>query len=488
MIYFSRVKVSMLKTTIFNKWLLALVLLISFILRFYNLGYSNFYGDETKTFYLDKTVTSREFFLNQRKGPVQFLVVWGVEKIIGGNDEFWTRLPFAVAGFGATIAFYFLVKELFNNRIALVSTSLFSLNGFYIAFARTIQYQSFLLLFGLLSILYALYYLKSIENSRIFYAVASAIFLGLAYLSHFDAVFFGVAVGFIFIQKLIKNKAVWKEILLYHVTPFFLIIGLFYVPYIVGGYFDTHTSDYLGRRLLGNSFAQNLSWYTFWIYNPTILWGFLMSFMFVYFFKQARWKRHLVMVWFLTGFIALEFIFSNPGTHILNYFLPLTILVSIEIIDIYDWISNRNFTNFIKIYVFGLVLIFSCLFVIDVRTFLVDGYPWDSNQVSKKYHLFLYGFAYNRGWDQIRSYFSTQNGVKGVWTNDNDTIAEYYLRGIDYTPPGSNFIPQYYVHVYNNQEFVYLTQKFEDEFLVNYNLQREFFVNERLTSAVYRHK
>ena len=130
--------------------ILVFILVLSFLIRFVGVGYSNFYGDETKVFYLDKTIPAFEFFMDQRKGPMQFFVVWLVEKFSGVPDELYTRLPFAFAGFLSVVVFYLLSKKLFNDKVALLSTILFSFSGFNIAFSRTVQYQSFLILLAYL--------------------------------------------------------------------------------------------------------------------------------------------------------------------------------------------------------------------------------------------------------------------------------------------------------------------------------------------------
>ena len=62
----------------FYKYLLLSVLLISaFYLRFANLGYSDFQGDEIKALLLpDSGQTISDFLLTQRKGPMQFFVTY----------------------------------------------------------------------------------------------------------------------------------------------------------------------------------------------------------------------------------------------------------------------------------------------------------------------------------------------------------------------------------------------------------------------------
>ncbi len=478
-------------------WFIPL-LVVSLYTRFSGLGYSHFYGDEVKTFYLDKTIPAAQFFLNQRKGPFQFLVVWIMEKFTGGYDEFLTRVPFALAGFLSVIVFYVLVNKLFGSKVALISSTLFSLSGFNIAFSRTIQYQSFLILFGLLSIYFCLLYLKEERKKRLLYAAVSSVFLALSYLSHYDAVFLNIVVGFLLIRKLTKAnnngdlKNTVKEILLYYILPFLIIIIPFFIPYIAGGFFHDLTQSYIGRRLFGVAFDPNHSGYTFWVYNPSLVWIGLLVFVLPYFFRKISWEQQMVMLWFLTAFITFELVFSNPGTHIHNYFIPLFILIGLGIDSLYNWIPRYGVK---LLYTFTLVLGFSWLTFVSLNVFVPssnNGYPWKSakiglharSRINKSFHLFLYGFTYNRGWDQISKYFDNLEGVRGVYTNDNDTLAQYYLYGLDYTPPGANFLPQYYVHVFNNQEFNDI-----DPFdLTLYEKQQEFFVNGDLASIVYKLK
>ncbi|MFC1722177.1 glycosyltransferase family 39 protein [Patescibacteria group bacterium] len=331
--------------------ILFFVLFVSFFLRFWQLGFSHFYGDETKTFYLDKTVSATKYLLDQRKGPVQFLAVWVMEKVVGGYDEFYTRLPFAWAGFLSVLVLYLLLDKIFNKRVALIGTTLFGLNGFYIAFSRTTQYQSFLVFFGLLSIYFGyLYYESSLKNKNQ-YLVLSAVMLAGAYLCHYDALFFDVAVGFILLKKIFEDKRSVIEILKYFLVPFLVVISIFYVPYYIYGYYVSNTANYVGRRLVGKDLLQNLSWYTFWIYNPQIIWAFLSVFIVPYFYKQSSWKRNFVLFWFLFSIIFFEFIFSNPGTHIHNYFLPFMILVSLGINDVYIFLKSNVYENVFLLFI-----------------------------------------------------------------------------------------------------------------------------------------
>jgi hypothetical protein len=106
----------------------------------------------------------------------------------------------------------------------------------------------------------------------------------------------------------------------------------------------------------------------------------------------------------------------------------------------------------------------------------------DTAEKKANVQLFLYGFPYNRAWDQVRDYLYAQEGVRNIYTNDNDTIAQYYLRKFDYTPPGANYFPQYYIDVANNQEF----RTTDVLLLENYVVEKEFFVDRTRSLVLYR--
>ena len=449
---------------------LSILLFVSGYLRFTQLGYSDFYGDETKTLYFRKDVSASNFLLNQRKGPVQFVSSWVVEKVTGGFNEANIRFPFALAGLLSVVAVYILVRLLFGFKSALISTALFSLNGFMIAFSRTAQYQSFLILFGLLSIIFAYLFFKELVLKNRLSLFLSAFFLGLAFLSHYDAVFFGLVTIFILAQKVISDKSVFKSVILFFVLPFVLIISTFYIPYITSGYFQKNTINYINKRVSGKEYKPNNSYNTYKIYNPSygspiILFFGLLSFIFL-----KSWKRYMLLVWFGVPFLLFEIVFSNPGTHILNYVIPLIIFSGVFLNELIRFLGSRVkvFHGYLVIFIFILVVAVSQAQVFV--PFLNDGYPWIGNKVNNKYNLFLYGFSYNRGWRQVRGYF-LQNGMpRSFYTNDNITIGEWYLRGIPSKIITDSQFPEVYISVNNNHEY-----RIEDkEVLGRYEIIKDF--------------
>ena len=128
---------------------------VSLVLRLVDLGYSNLQGDEILTLCRVTDYKSPyqlfAFLLRQAKGPVQYLITCTFSIFDPTfSSELALRLPFAIANLLALVCFFLLVYRLFTLRAAIYSTFLLAANGIFIAFARIVQYQSFVILGGLL--------------------------------------------------------------------------------------------------------------------------------------------------------------------------------------------------------------------------------------------------------------------------------------------------------------------------------------------------
>lgn len=468
----------LLKKLGFEKIFLVVLLLLSFFVRVSGLGYSHYYGDEIKTLYLDKTVTASKFLLDQRKGPVQFIATWFMEKISGGYDEAWIRLPFAFASVISVIAFYFVVKKLFGKNPAYYSTTIYAFSGFSVAFGRTAQYQSFLMLFGFLSILFVL---LSVERRKRIYLPIAALFWVLSVYSHYDGVFFLIP-AFLFYTL---SKEDFITFIKYFFLPALFLLVPFYLPYVLKGYLASNTVNYVSRRMSGSGYLPNNSAYTVSVYNPFNIFLMLTLPGLISFFAKGNRKIFMVQIWFVAALGFYEVFIKNPGTHIQNYLVPLIILSGYVIS-----ISGRYVRYIASILLPLYIGISFYTFVPSLNT----GYPWKQsnvlglnlNKIEKKYQLFLYGFPYNRGWDQIKVYFDKKKDVNGVYTNDNDSYADFYLRGFAYTRPGPNFLPRYYIHILDSQEIDNPKEGFLPANITKYNLETEFYVGGTKVSQVYR--
>lgn len=418
--------------------LLGLLLFFSAFIRFYQLGYSHFYGDEIKTLYLRKDVSALNFLMDQRKGPGQFMLSWVAEKVSGGYSEFWIRFPYAVAGTLLVLVFYLFVKQNFGINVGMFSAILFSLNGFYIAFSRTAQYQVLYMLFGFLCLVFAK---KYVTKNQFWLLLVSAVCFALSLLCHYDALFFLLPLFFITSKKsFLKTVFLGLSISL-----------LFYIPNIYLGFFETNTFGYISMRLVGENYLKNNSLYTMLVYSPFYLYLIsLFGLFWVAVLKVQHYYKSMLILWTATPFLVFQFLISNPGTHIHNFMFPAIIVAGLGLNYIYSRFSKVRYfllpTILVLITLFYLVQVWVYVPVFN------KGYPWRVNRASNEYHLYLYGFPYNRGWDKVGDIFKTYKGIRNFYTNDNETVAEYYLYGLPYIAPGHGFLPQYYVQVDFPQE------------------------------------
>lgn len=253
------------KSTFYSVYLLPFYFFIvySVFVRYQGLGYSNFQGDEINPLdYLGdikgSNIPLAEFFqylLNQKRGPMQYIINYINTGIFGYTDEYHVRLPFFFFGVLAFVTFFILARKIFNSKSAFWTVLILSMNGLYIAFARITQYQSFMYLTVPVSVFLYIYGFYK----RKFYIIAiSGLLLSMNLLGHYDTLSVGPFFAAFLISYLIKNIKDYKFVILSSLLflVFFLVPALsFYVPFLTGEYYSESTSEYLGRRLEWSQFV-----------------------------------------------------------------------------------------------------------------------------------------------------------------------------------------------------------------------------------------
>ena len=134
---------------------LACVLLLGGVLRLTNLGYSEFQGDEARVLLRAGEVLAgypNALYVHQ-KPPGEILMVAALFAQAGEINELWARLPFALAGLGALAAALLLGRRWAGLVGSAVAAALLAVDGYMIAFARIVQYQSIVILASLLLLL-----------------------------------------------------------------------------------------------------------------------------------------------------------------------------------------------------------------------------------------------------------------------------------------------------------------------------------------------
>jgi Dolichyl-phosphate-mannose-protein mannosyltransferase len=444
---------------------LATILCLGFVtlwLRLVNLGYSDYQGDEIKALATPASGQSLvDFLLEQRKGPTQFVISYLMQKVYPALDnEFFTRLPFALAGIIAIGVFYLLVEMHFGKRIALTAALLLSINGLLVGLSRIVQYQSFVILFSLLT----LYFFSLAGQSRRWQVIG--IYLGMvcwatALLTHYDGIFIAPMAIYLLARWFrSKNDLPGSARLKHLILPALLAIALlamFYGPYLVA--LSGSTLGYFSLRIAGEGDGAGTpsSLFTFKLYNPLLATVVYLVFGALSLFRIRKlWS---VWLWFLFPWFILEVLLADPGTHIYTYVIPATILVAegIEICASFAgrWIKNQKGESLVYA---GVAVILVFLALISHLIFIDHSpeYPWEERRIlfwtvgkpDPEYRMWVFGFPYNRQWEAIGEYVSSQAGTGYYATNENKSIAEYFVPyPFDINRAG------YYIHIYHPQSF-----------------------------------
>jgi len=495
------------------------IAIISFVLRFINLGYSDYQGDEIRALYLPADGQSfSEYIIDQRKGPVQFIITYLIKMVgISYDNQFLVRLPFAIAGFLAVIFFFKLIKIHFGKKVAFYSSIFFATNGFLVAFSRIAQYQSFVVFF-MITALYFLSLANVDERYKKKGIYLGLIFWALSILSHYDGVFIFPFVFYLLLTWFKKSDIAKKDKLVTFLCAGTISLALllsFYIPFVSS--LSDETMDYWSGRISGDGLGKMASSkYLFTVYQPvysihiyTVLFilgaGFIsLGLLSKYILKIKKLpnfireflthttelmemiqrdslKIYFFLVWIFVSVAFYEKFVHVPGTHIYNYLIPMFVVLAFGLIT-FESIA-------FKVFEIGLVKMFnlvgSCilLFFLSAQSYaiFVDNfreYPWEEenfliwrfSKPNQEYNLTMFGFPYFRDWEGIRDFTKAHPEATLYLTNEKRMITEYYL-GLKRGEKDTGFYiyikePQSFVGEILNEKALYWTQKYEPVYTV----------------------
>lgn len=132
-------------------WLFIGLLVLAVVggfLRFPDLGYAEFQGDEARAMLRAAEVIEGfdGSLFEHRKGPTEILLPAAPYVLIGHIDEAAARIPFAFANFCGLFAIFLLGWRWFGPLAGWVAAMLLAVDGYLIAFSRIVQYQSIIFL------------------------------------------------------------------------------------------------------------------------------------------------------------------------------------------------------------------------------------------------------------------------------------------------------------------------------------------------------
>jgi 4-amino-4-deoxy-L-arabinose transferase-like glycosyltransferase len=236
--------------------LLSLIVLAAF-LRIWGNQYSDLQGDEAELLLrATKLLLGTENVLvTHSKGPAEILIVAASGVFTGRLDEFTVRLPFALASVGGVVGVALLSRHLFGPLAGLVAGGLLAVNGVFVTYARTAQYQSLMFLF---SVWAAWYFFDYYRRGRSNLLLLGAFLLAAAFLTHFEAILLLPLPVFLVWRRLVAKKTSWRS--QWHVLAaagglLAVIVAAFYLPAFLNPQLE-ETGSYLAQRV-GSAFPYN---------------------------------------------------------------------------------------------------------------------------------------------------------------------------------------------------------------------------------------
>ncbi len=245
----------------------------------------------------------------------------------------------SVISFTTIVIFYFVVKYLFDKRMAIMTTLIYSFSSFVMSYDRRFWNSTFV---PLAVILFFLSLVKSEKNPR--WYIITAILLGLSFHIHASLfIFIPIAVFVLLYRIFIAKQKISK---IYHLGSSILFLIL-YFPLIV--YDFVHNFDNLktpfrmiqqfGKEGRGYSFLQHLqtiqsTLQQFWSsdsFSPLVNYSLLVliAVVFLWFFLKKKNTTEKILT-FIMLFYGSMFIFY-PGTLLDYYFIGFFPLFSIII-------------------------------------------------------------------------------------------------------------------------------------------------------------
>lgn len=429
-----------------NKNLILFIIVFLFcglaFFRFYNLEYSDFQDSERTTrFILSEGETWQEFLLEQRKGPLQFLLT--VIPLSITNDptnNLALRLPFSIFNFLCFIILYLIIFKLTKSHLAcFLSVGTLSVNGFLVGFGRIAQYQSLNIFFSFLAILATLYLLKSTKKTILFSFLAGSSY-SVSFLAHWDAIYYSpilIYFGICFLRRKdinIKIKIVNVFIVFLSFLLFFLT---FLIPYIQKLQSPENSNlVYLNTRVGFEGSEVSRHYEIFKLYNPFITdiflgFGLIVS---LYFYK----KTFPFIIWTITSFLAIKLFMTTPKTHIYNYIIPLSITATLGYYNLISYLfkkSNKIY-RYLGISTFILVFLSFSFLIYQSYVLFIDNsieYPWNSKRYLNfeapeliSNEVITFGFPYKRSFDKIREIIPKNCFYK---SNETKAITGIYIEG-----------------------------------------------------------
>ncbi len=492
------------------KPLLFSLFLLGIFFRVYNIWYSEFQGDEIESIsFTSFKGNFWQFLMSRSKGPGQYLVNFCVQ--LFANDslrlELYTRLPYLLAGVLVLLILYKCIRRHYGFWMGFIVLSFACLSGLLIAFSKIAQYQSFILLFSILSIYLVINYY---DKGNSWHLMLSGLLSGVSLLFHYDSLSFIIPI----IIFLVLSRKIQK--LKIYLIPLLLIPAIYYTFFTLSPNFKETASYIWSKRINSSSSDANLQLmdilnvyhsreallviilglfafvYLFIKKYDRVVGGlFILSiailflkalipdfrnvlyvasliawtaFLISYLFKVYNSKDHRSSIfefWFLFSFYSYIVVIKFPLTHIYTFFLPMFVVVSLSLTEFF-----KQKPVFLQLFI-ALFIVSSTSFNYSAFIDVKEEYPWQKKEyvfgtmfsdiANKEQVKGVFGFPYQRGWRNISSNLNEEfasNQQVSFNSNEKLSITQYYvdMKGNKYT--FNQYDPDVYIFIKRPQSLV----------------------------------
>lgn len=339
----------------FTYIILITIVLGGIFLRTYKLNEIGFWVDEIYTVqHAQESLSNILFFTKLKLYPDEYVwrhvhpplhyLVTKMMLIIDDSDAF-LRLPSIIFGVLSIFAIYKLGAMLYSRKAGIISAALLSVNPLHITFSRVVRFQSYLVFFTILTIIFLILAMK---EKKISYWIYFSLFSILNFYTNFFAIFVFVSAVFYIMISLkfdenfrsqIKRISISFSIIFVSIIPVILKIYKLSVYNLQGT--GGHEIRIPILRLFEKVSRTLMTEYRFciWIYGVFFLIGL------VWFCFNRKKEFLFFLCWIIVPFIFIYIMILKHSfkPRYFIFMLPLFILLISSGIDIFAEFSMKVF-------------------------------------------------------------------------------------------------------------------------------------------------
>jgi 4-amino-4-deoxy-L-arabinose transferase-like glycosyltransferase len=249
-----------------NNWVLLLILLLALFFRYWQINHypAGLFPDEAANGLDINSMFHGQiqpFYPRGNGREAGFFYFEALSVLIFGRGVWQFHIVSAAFGFGSVIAIYFLAKEMYSKRIALLASFFIAVSSYATAVTRTAFRATTVPLVSTLVILFLVKFFNASEHrQKVKYAVLSGLFFGLGFYTYTAyRMMLPLVVGFLFLI-FYGFRSQWRQIFDQYkkYKIIFVVVFLLTIAWITA-YYIKHPHDFVGRAGQVSIFSKDLN-------------------------------------------------------------------------------------------------------------------------------------------------------------------------------------------------------------------------------------